>query len=791
MSNIQYDTGTGTAANWLIEETLFNGAHLGKCEAIFCQGNGYLGQRAALEEAYVGERRGLFVTGTFDRFSQQEVTELPNLPDMTALRLSLNGERFSMDSGRLLRYSRVFDLRNGLLTREVEWESPGGARYRLYFERFVSMDNQHLQGSRLQVTPLDGPTELTVESGIDGRVTNSGTQHFQEGEKRLYAGRYLETCSVTGQSAVMCCQHTTHHFTLNGAAIAREPHPIIDRRYLAVRLTTAVPPGGTFQMDRLGCIHTSRDLAYEGLGEPDRRAARDGIALLKEAETAGYDRLRDQSAAAWDRLWQTTDVEIAAPNGYHQLALRFALYHLNIMLKKDDNRVGIGAKGLSGEGYKGHSFWDTEMFILPYFSLVQPAAARTLLEYRWRGLYGARRKAAENGYSGAMYPWESAWIDDGEVTPLWGNADVVTGKPMKILTGLIEHHITADIAFAVWQYYTVTGDEDFMARCGYEIILETADFWAARCTWNEAAGRYEINDVIGPDEYKEHVGNNAYTNYMAAFNLKLAVTTAALLSRRAPQVYARLNARLNIERLTAKAEQVLRKLYLPKPGPDGIIPQFDGYFGLKHIDLTPYRESSVVGTIYDDYNNEQLSGIQVSKQADMLMLFFLLEDLFDRDVRRRNYEYYEPRTLHDSSLSRNTHCVLACDLGLHRQAEEFFNGSCNVDLGPVMSTSDMGIHSAAMGGIWQCAVYGFGGVRVVDGRLHIAPHLHSEWTRLRFPLIWRGVPLQVTVTAAPAAVTLENKGTAAAVTVNGVLQHIAVGAVCTYEIAARNAAGEQ
>ena len=431
------------------------------------------------------------------------------------------------------------------------------------------------------------------------------------------------------------------------------------------------------------------------------------------------------------------------------------------MVKKDDNRVGIGAKAMSGEGYKGHSFWDTEVFILPYYMMTQPNTAKMLLEYRYNTLEGARRKAKENGYEGAMYPWESAWIDDGEVTPLWGEADVVTGETLPILTGLIEQHISADVSFAVWQYYNATQDEDFMNRCGYEIIMDTARFWASRLEWNEALERYEINDVIGPDEYSEHVNNNAYTNYLAAYNMKLAVTLMDCLasgSETQKAVFERLNQALDLDRTKNLIQERLPKVYLPKPDEmTGIVPQFDGYFDLKEIDLKKYKESTVVGTIYKDYNMEQISAMQVLKQSDLVVLMYLLDDLFDGETKKKNYFYYETRTLHDSSLSKSTHSVLANDLGLHDEAYAFFKGASTVDLGEEMRSSNAGIHSASMGGVWQSTVLGFGGVRIVDGKLRIAPSLPKQWKKLEFNIVWRQATLHVLVTQNEVTVTAVDK----------------------------------
>ena len=742
---MRYDLGVGDKRNWLVGEDRFDPDHHGKGEAVFCQGNGYLGQRAALEETYVGQTRDLLVTGTFDRFDESEVTELPNLPDLTNLQLYMDGERFSMAEGRVTDYRRTLDLQTGELERTLTWTDRAGRRYQLRFHRFVSMAREHILGLRVSVTPLDGAAAIRAESGIDGRVTNTGTAHFHEGQKRIFDMRVLRMVSTTVQSGVTCCLAAAHRYTLDGEEAVGSRLPIIDRRYMAMRGDFRVEKGGTLTVEKLCCVTTSRDRAYMEAPDAAERAAQDCLDGLQAAETLGYEALLLESRAAWRRIWDAADVRIDSERPFDQLVVRFALYHLNIMVKKDDDRVGVSAKGLTGEGYNGHSFWDTEVFILPYYVLTQPATARTLLEYRYRGLYGARKKAAENGYRGAMYPWEAAWVDDGEVTPLWGAADVVTGRQIPILTGMIEQHITADVAFGVWLYQAVTGDTDFMRRCGYEILLDTARFWVSRVTWDDAKAAYVILDVIGPDEYKEHVDNNAYTNYMADANLRLALAAMDELEAADDETCRRLDRQFDFASLRAEILRVRGKLYLPQPDAQGIVPQFDAYMALKPLDLTPYKQAGAVGTIYNDYNNEQISAFQVHKQADTLVLMLLLEDLFSPEVKRKNYAFYESRTLHDSSLSKSTHCVLAADLGLSAQAYGFFEGCGNIDLGPNMASSDMGIHSASMGGIWQCAVYGFGGVRVVGNELRIAPRLPEAWHSLAFPLVWRGQPLSVTV----------------------------------------------
>lgn len=762
MAIMKYDSGKGEFTNWLVEESAFDERYLGKCEAIFCQGNGYIGLRSALEEEYVGETRNLFVTGTFNKFDENEVTELPNMPDMTKIVLMIDGKRFCMTDGILHDYHRVLNLKNGEVIRTVLWESPEGKKVSFEFKHMTSMDNEHVMVSKVTIRP-EADIDLKVISGIDGRVSNSGSQHFAEGKRRIYDYKYLEMISETTQSKVTAALHCAHKFTVNGHTAKPSLLPIIARREIKLSAEIQVKAGEAFCVEKFSTVHTTRDLAYRNAGSAEALEAlkNDSKQMIMKIYESDYETLLEESTAVWQKIWEREDILIDSENPIDQLAMRFAIYHLNIMVKKDDNRVGIGAKAMSGEGYKGHSFWDTEVFILPYYMMTQPNTAKMLLEYRYNTLDGARRKAKENGYEGAMYPWESAWIDDGEVTPLWGEADVVTGETLPILTGLIEQHISADVSFAVWQYYNATQDEDFMNRCGYEIIMDTARFWASRLEWNEALERYEINDVIGPDEYSEHVNNNAYTNYLAAYNMKLAVTLMDGLasgSETQKAVFERLNQALDLDRTKKLIQERLPKVYLPKPDEmTGIVPQFDGYFDLKEIDLKKYKESTVVGTIYKDYNMEQISAMQVLKQSDLVVLMYLLDDLFDGETKKKNYFYYETRTLHDSSLSKSTHSVLANDLGLHDEAYAFFKGASTVDLGEEMRSSNAGIHSASMGGVWQSTVLGFGGVRIVDGKLRIAPSLPKQWKKLEFNIVWRQATLHVLVTQNEVTVTAVDK----------------------------------
>ena len=754
MPVMNYRKGTGAETSWIIEETSFHEKYTGKCESIFTQGNGYLGLRNSLEERYVDTVRGMFITGTFNKASKEEATELPNVSDIVNMEIELNGERFSMTEDNLKEYSRTLNLYTGETCRNVLWEGKNGNVVQLSFHRFVSYKNVHVIGAYVEIKPVNCDVKATVVSGINAQVTNHGAQHLTEFSKRAFEEKFLQMGMVTTESAVSIAVSTVHKVFQSGKYTEDAASKIIDdRRKIHAEIQLVIPQGETARVEKISTVHSSRDLEYVASGkEPEgENVCRDGLDNLKEAEEKGYETLLEESKKVWEKIWKKQDIQIDSKEDDAQIAVRFALYHLQIMVRREDNRVGIGAKALSGEGYKGHSFWDTETFIFPYFQMAEPETARTLLEFRYKGLYGARKKAIENGYKGAMYPWEAAWVSDGEVTPYVIGVNVHTGEPMICLTGVIEQHITSDIIFALWQYYAATDDQDFMDRYGYEMTIETARFWNSRLEWIEENNRYEIRDVIGPDEYKEHVDNNAYTNYMAHENMRLAAQVIACIRDEKKDIYGKMQKLMqeegtSLEQLEEELKDKMKKLYLPQPDEKtGIIPQFDGYFDLKEIDLSVYKNASVVGTIFHDYSGEDVQGMQAGKQADIVELLYQMEDITTPDNKAKNYVYYEARTLHDSSLSKAIHSITACDLGMEKEAYDMFMSAALTDLGQEMKSSDAGIHSANMGGVWQDVVMGFGGIRIRDGHLRIAPNCPKQWEKFTYPLYWKGNELHITV----------------------------------------------
>jgi hypothetical glycosyl hydrolase len=744
---------------WILSEKDFDPSALGKVEANFCLGNGYLGLRSATEEHYPGETRDLLVAGTFDCFSPEEVTELPNAADVTNMELTLSGERFDLTQGEILAYDRSLNLKAGLLTRTVRWRSPKGKSYSLIFERVVSLRRLHTIALRITVTPEED-CELVLRSGIDGRMTNDGSQHFTEGQTRTYDDKtVMQFTPRTIQSDIHFVISTVHSFVLDGEPAEPTRNLSIVRRRMETRFTQALRAGQTLVMEKVATVFTTRDSEAEGLTVPELQAL--GLDQLRRDCAAGFDALAAESAEAWaEKVWNRAPIEIDGP-AFDQFMIRFAQYHMQLMTPAHDRRMNIGAKGLSGEGYKGHTFWDTEIFLLPYFIFSMPEVARSLEEYRYLSLPGAHAKAGHNGFEGAQFPWESAWLDDGEVTPEYMGTDVVTGQLIKVWSGFIEIHITADVAFGVWQYYICTGDQDYMDRYGYELIFDCAKFWLSRLEPGED-GLLHMNNVVGPDEYKEHVNDNAFTNYMARWNMQKAVEYAELLQREKPALYAALDEKLGLTALLPRWKETLPRIFLTQPNENGVLPQDATYLTLPEIDLTKYRNQTHVGTIYKDYNQEQIIRMQVTKQADVMVLFVLLEEQFSAAVKKASWDYYEPRTLHDSSLSLSTHSVLACDIGDVALGYQMFRKGCLIDLSnDDPHSSDAGIHAASYGGLWQCVVYGFGGLRMIGGKLRVSPALPEEWNRLRYRFFWKGQWISVEITKA--GVTLVNETGAAPV----------------------------
>ncbi len=713
--------------NWIVSETEFDPAKLHHKETVFTTGNGYLGTRGAFEEGYPGAQPATLIHGVFDDVPVV-YTELANCPDWLPIYISVEGERFRLDQGTLLAYRRELDVQRGVLSRDVRWRSPGGHTLDLRFERFASLADEHVVAIRCEITAVEQPCTVTVYGGINGYPDNMDVLHWtwlDQGVDAPTAWLHTRTrhSGLTLGMAMRMTARGEFDRTVNGTAAP--VHAMECHNCPALTATFIAHPGQPVSIEKVVTLFTSRDVA-----EPVE-AAREKLAAL-----ADYVTLRAAHEAAWAAVWEDSDVIIEGDPAA-QLAVRHSLFQILAAVPRHDDRVSVSAKTLSGFGYRGHVFWDTEIFLLPFLTYTQPALARNLLTYRYHTLPGARRKAQANGYEGAMIAWESAQTGD-EVTPRW-----VPGPQgeelVRIWCGDIELHITADVAYAVWHYWQATGDDAWMRDYGAEILLDTAVFWGSRAGWNPARKGYEINDVIGPDENHEHVDNNAFTNGMVRWHLQTALGTLIWLQTVDAERAAALTAQLDLtpERL-ARWRDIIERIVILHDPQTGLIEQCDGFFALKDVNLEDYepRTKSMQAILGIEGANQH----QVLKQADVVMLLYLLRDRYDDATLRANWDYYNPRTDHTygSSLSPAIHAAVACMMDDPQQAYTHFTRAALVDLEDVRGNAAEGVHAASAGGLWQAIVFGFAGLRLTGAGPVAVPRLPAHWTRLKFRLYWRG-----------------------------------------------------
>lgn len=725
---------------WTVVQNEFDARRQHHMETVFTTGNGYFASRGSFEEGYPRDDALTLAHGVFDDVPIA-VTELVNLPNWLELRLQFDGQLFRLDQGEILDFHRRLDLQRAIIQRHVRWRAPHGLVVDVSFERFISYSHIHLAGLRLLVTPVNRDTVVEVEAGVDGHVANDDLLHWEhlaqghELSDQPAGGHQNGSQRNAGQRAGIVWLHSrTRHSAIELCAAASAVaggtafHAANCPQHPGLGLKQKLAQAQTLQLEKLIAYTTSRD--YGDIRSEDLR----GVVERALAQLGGrtYDELKRAHLHAWESVWSDVDVLIEGDDEA-QLAVRFNLFQLQIAAPRDDHRVSIGAKTLSGLGYRGHVFWDTEIFILPFFTYTQPEITRNLLCYRYHTLEGARRKALANGYRGAQYAWESALTGD-EVTPTWVPNFAGTGL-VRIWTGDIEIHITADVAYAVMQYWQTACDDDFMCDYGAEIILDTARFWADRAEEEEVDGerRYSYRDVIGPDEYHEHVDNNVYTNRMAQWHLETADSVWDWLQGAYPQKAKALEEELNLtpEELE-RWRDVARHIVIHHDRDSGLMLQFEGFFELQEVDWEQYEERTQ--SMQFLLGIEGANRSQVIKQADVIMLLCLLGDQYGEKTWQANWDTYMPLTDHQygSSLGPSFHAWAACEIGRPDEAYEHFMLAARADLRDVRGNAGHGIHAASAGGVWQAIVFGFAGLQLGDDGYDLTPRLPSHWRRVQF-----------------------------------------------------------
>jgi alpha,alpha-trehalose phosphorylase len=710
-------------------------------ESIFAVANGYLGLRGTPHEGTPASDPGTLLNGFYESWPivypedayglARTGQTIVNFTDGSVIRLCADGEEFDPATSKLLRYERVLDMRAGVLRREVEWETAAGHRIQIRSRRLASLDDRHLAAFDYEVTALDADVAITIES----RLVTHGPDATSDDPRRgkgfaervlvplaaLAGGRRAVITLATRQSGLELACGMDHAIELAGDALTRV-HAEVDAANLVVNA----------DLKRGRPLRLSKFVAYHWAPqETDRDLTARVHRTLDRADGDGYDALEARHKAHVAAFWRRSDVQVdGAPEV--QLAVRFNLFQLLQATARGDG-YGVPAKGLTGSGYEGHYFWDTEVYVVPFLTHTSPHWARRVLEFRCGLLDSARGRAREVGHGGALYAWRT--ISGEEASAFYA-------------AGTAQYHINADIAYAMHHYNRVTGDLDFMLNQGAEVLVETARMWMDLGFPSERrGGHFCINGVTGPDEYTTVVDNNAYTNLMAKENLEVATRVIEWLQGTDPDSHARLARTTGLTEAEVDGwRQAATCMYVPRHEELGIVLQDEHFLERKRWDFerTPLDRYPLLL----HYHPLELYRHQVIKQTDVVLATYLVGHHFSEDEKRRTFDYYDPLTTGDSSLSACVQSVIASEVDYPETALDYFLEACAVDLLDLHGNTTDGIHIASCGGTWLALVAGFGGLRDSDGEIRFAVRLPAEWTRLCFRIQVRGQLIEVELTPA-------------------------------------------
>ena len=732
---------------WRVLEARWTDRFSRRAESAFALSNGYLGVRGCPDEGSPVTAPGTFVNGFHETWPIVHPEDayglartgqtMVNVPDATVIQLYVDDEPLFLPTARTPQYLRVLDLRNGVLTRELTWSTPSGKHVTVRSTRLVSLEHRHVLAVSYEVT-TDLPAPITISSRVVNRANGQPPGHVEsdhldprlgtrigrpilvphlaeETDGRLLLGYRTAT---SGMTLALAVDHEIDVPSPHSVAVSADP----DRSELV--LTVDAEPDTPIRMVKYVTYQTSRSVAIDDLVVRCRstldRIGRTGFTALVEAQRANLDRF-------WDRADVTVEDTVRHPVRMQQ-AVRWNLFHLAQATWRAEG-AGIPAKGLTGDAYDGHYFWDTETWVLPFLAYTQPRIARNLLRFRHSMLPSARARARELRVRGALFPWRTIRGDEASAYYQAGTA---------------QFHLNADIAYAIRRYIDVRGDDGFIPETGAEILVETARAWIDLGFHGED-DRFHIHGVTGPDEYTAVVDDNAYTNLMARLNLNYAATTMRRLAADRPDDYRRLADDLRID--PAELDDWARaaeRMFVPHDGRRNITPQDATFLSHERWDLssTPAEQFPLLLhhhplTIYRR---------QVLKQADVVMAMFLLGNEFTPEQKRRNFEYYDPITTGDSSLSASIQSVVASEIGDEDAACRYLDLAVLVDIADVAGNASNGVHIASAAGAWMGFVFGFGGVRDFDGELTIDPRLPARFRSLGFSLRFHDRQLRLHIT---------------------------------------------
>ncbi|MGO1355870.1 glycoside hydrolase family 65 protein [Alkalibacterium gilvum] len=730
-------------SKWILTEEGTDPEIIRQNETLFALSNGHFGTRGSLEEinspSKYSNSEATLVNAFYDSepieygewaygYAKEHQTIIP-VPNGKKITLKLDHEIFDLEAGKTTKHKRELDLKKGILKRTFTWENTQGHKIDVEIIRFVSYDHKELLAQKITVTPYNDNNELEIITELDDlkelgsrkKDTSKDPRVKEQGERRFHSERFKKD-SV--DLLHIETNHTKCHLIVGEKDKLKGFKSPIYNKNNSEKFIVKTKKGKPVVLERL--------VAYSNMfDEEDKQEeiAQKTATILNETSVLGFENLLEKHIKHMEKFWNMSDIEIEG-NDELQVGLRFNLFHLHQAAGRDGKR-NMSAKGLTGEGYEGHYFWDTEMYMLSFFLYTQPEIAKQLLTYRYTILEEARNRARIMSIDeGALFAWRT--INGKEASPYYP-------------AGTAQIHINGDIAHAIYTYIKVTGDKHFGMNEGLEILVETARFYANWGHYDEKReGAFVLNNVTGPDEYTAIVNNNYYTNLMAKHNFKYAIemveATLESNEERGKDVLERINFN-HMELENWKNAQ--KKMFLPYDEEQGLTMQDDSFFHKEVWDLKHTPKEKFPLLLH--YHPLTIYRYQVNKQADTILAQFIFSHAFSHDQKVRDYNYYESVTTHDSSLSRSVFGMMASELGFMQKAYTYFMDTALMDLSDLQSNTRDGVHAANMGGTWMSMVYGFGGLRLIGDRLNFNPRLPKEWQAVTFKVTFRGRIIKVSI----------------------------------------------
>jgi nigerose phosphorylase len=710
--------------------------------------NGYMGYRGTLDEYGSAQLVGITLAGIFDRVGSAW-REPVNAPNGGYTSVSVGGVELSALGDKVVRHQQTLRFANALFERETEFVSRR-TTLTIRSARFLSAETPNLGVIRFSVTSSMA-ADVVIRTGIDADIWDLNGPHLLRlASKRRNSVLLVQGVTNEASKRVVVAESDDIGF----GEVAYESKGNRNLRVVKFRAEA----GRTYVFHKYFAVYTDNDAVRKPIVE-------EAIDTVEQAKSLGYEACLAMHDARWLEKWARGDVTIEGDDEA-QLALRYSILQLLMVAPVRGSANSIPARALSGQVYKGAIFWDTEMFMFPFFVHTYPEKAVELMRYRIRTLDGARRKAKTEGvgYRGAFYAWESQETGDDACT-YFNIGDPFTGRALRTYFRDKQVHISGDVAIAMWDYFRLTGDDSLLLEGGAEVILECARFFYSYAYYNVEKRRYEILDVVGPDEYHERVNNNAFTSTVARETFSIAIEVVRHFKRRHPRELGALLRKLRIARELPAFRDAARRLYVPAPDPKtGVIEQFDGYMGLKESSVEELKARMIHPNEYLGAGQGLAVPTKIIKQADVVMMLNLFRSRFSARIMRANWEFYEPHTEHGSSLSACAYAIVATEFGNLDFAYKYFMKTAKIDLEAkykvyVGSVFMGGSHPAANGGAWMTAVLGFGGVQADEKGIAIKPRLCRKWKSLQFHLAYRGDDFRVTITKSSVTIAslMENK----------------------------------